>query len=151
VRDRLRRDHRELRDGVPRPVPAPSPDVAAILRMQAGAGNAATSRLLAREEAKAPAQERTIVIEGVGTLPVLSFQLVRDKGVSVQLEDGPAGPKLFQASSTGTPFPSATLAVSGGHTLVLTDVLVMSFSYGGNHGEKPTISIELQGASREFK
>ena len=134
---------------MPRPAVARSPDVAAVLRMQALAGNAATSRLLAREP-KAPAQERTILIEGMGTFALLSFQLSGAKGVTVELADGPVGPRLSQASAQGTTIPSVTIAASG-QTLTLTEVLVASFQTGGGHGSAPAISVELQGASREFR
>ena len=75
MRDRLLREHPDARAGVARvPVP-PAPDVAAVLRSQALAGNAATSRLLSRAPEAAAARERTILIEGMGSFPLAAFQL----------------------------------------------------------------------------
>jgi len=75
VRDRLLREHPDARAGVARvPVP-PAPDVAAVLRSQALAGNAATSRLLSRAPEAAAAHQRTILIEGIGSFRLPAFQL----------------------------------------------------------------------------
>jgi hypothetical protein len=142
VRDRLRREPPDARAAVARAPVSRAPDVAAVLRLQALAGNAATSRLLSRE-AKAPAQERTIAIEGIGSGPIVAFTTAGEHGFRVTLDDGPLGPKLQQAATRGDPIPRATITAAG-HTYTLSDVSVASFQIGGT---PPTISVELQGAS----
>ena len=123
------------------PVAQP-PDVAAVLRLQALAGNAATSRLLSRE-AKAPAPERTIAIEGMGSSSIVSFSLAGEHGLNVTLDDGPLGPKLNLAATRGDPIPSVTITASG-HTYTLSAVRVTSFQLGG---APVTIAVEFQGES----
>jgi hypothetical protein len=75
VRDCLLREHPDARAGVARVPVAPAPDVAAVLRLQALAGNAATSRLLSRAPEAAAAHQRMILIEGIGSFRLPAFQL----------------------------------------------------------------------------
>jgi hypothetical protein len=142
VRDRLRREHPEGRAEAARAPVAPAPDVAAVLRLQALAGNAAVTRMLAREE-KARAPERTIALEGLGSGPIVAFMTAGEHGFRVTLEDGPLGPKLQQAATRGDPIPSVTIAAAG-HAYTLNQVSVASFQVGGT---PPAIVVELQGAS----
>jgi hypothetical protein len=46
-----------------------------VLRLQALAGNAATSRLLSRAPEAAAAHQRMILIEGIGSFRLPAFQL----------------------------------------------------------------------------
>jgi hypothetical protein len=146
VRDRLRRQHPDAPAEAVRVPVAPAPDVAAVLRLQALAGNAAVSRMLAREE-KAHAPERTIAIEGLGSAPIVAFMTAGAHGFRVTLEDGPLGPKLQQAATRGDPIPSVTITASG-HRYTLSEVSVAGFQVGGTPA---TIVVELQGASLQVE
>jgi hypothetical protein len=120
-----------------------------VLRLQAFAGNAATSRLLARE-AKAPEREQTIVIEGMGGGSVVAFTTAGEHGLRVTLDDGPLGPQLYRAASRGDLIPSVTLTAAG-HHYTLRGVMVESFQQGGPDQGSPTFQVEFQGESRHVE
>jgi hypothetical protein len=133
----------------PMAVVAPMP--AAVLRMQATAGNRATSDLLARDSVKQkPKAAWTMTIPKLGSFPLLSFQLPgNDKGdvtVSLSVSDGAPlqGPVLTQV------FPTVT--IKGAVTITLTDAMITSYSMsGGTFGEEPVLTLAFNAAKREIK
>jgi hypothetical protein len=127
--------------------PAPAIDVLARLRH---AGNQATGRALARARDTARAED-SMVVDGLGEIPLLSFHVDGAHAVSVVFESGAAGPELQRAVSTGTPLATVVIRARG-HAITLRDVLVASFrTRDDTAGGPPVAEVELNAATLEFK
>jgi hypothetical protein len=131
-------------------VVAPVP--AAILRMQASAGNRATSELLARDAAKEkPKSAYAMSIPKVGDFPLQSLMLGNsdkdDIHVTLSLEDG----AKFQGPGLTANYPTVTIK-AGSVTITLTDVIISSYSISsGPVGEDAVVDIALNAQKREVK
>jgi len=133
-------------------VVAPMP--AAVLRMQAAAGNRATSDLLARDAVKDKPKTKaayTMSIARYGDFPLLALNLPnRDEDdivVTLDLADGARlqGRALSDLLRTVT-IKGPTL------TITMTDVVISGYSVsGGTAGEDAVVMIQLSAQKREFK
>src|SRR4051794_15109106 len=118
---RIRRDPRE-RDDEPMIAGAThSPAVAALLRLQASAGNHATTRLL--RDARETEEISAAMFSGLGTYEVRSARLREPKSLQLTRPPSEAGPLLMQRSTTGEPIAKAEISL-GVRTFTLTEVLV---------------------------
>jgi hypothetical protein len=143
--------------------PEPSPAVvapmpAAILRMQAAAGNRATSELLARAPDKGAVKEKpkpksaaTMSIPKMGDFPVLALVIPRtdrdDFDVTLSQEDG----AKFQGPGLTANYPTITIK-TGAVTITLTNAVITGYSLsGGTLGEDALVNIAFNAEKREFK
>lgn len=145
---------------VARTAPPPEPagattDVAAVLRLQALAGNRATSRLVARAPADEPAPAApggratgyTMKVAGFGEYAVASFQAAGKTALAVTFTAGPDSARLLHAASNGDPIASVVIA-SATHTITLTDAVIASVSQAQPfEGGEPMVSVEFNGVS----
>jgi hypothetical protein len=149
VRDRAR-PHRHAERGERRPAAAPAaPDVLAALRQ---AGNQATGRALARarDEAGKATQRYTMEVAGIGEIAIRSWQLRGPHEIEVVFAEGPAGPALQRAASSGEPIASVVIR-RGGQTVTLSDVLVTRFSLANDPGGPALVTVGFQGAALEVQ
>lgn len=145
--------HAEPAERAPEVV-APMP--AAILRMQASAGNRATSDLLARAPDKGAVKEKpksayTMSIPKVGDFSVIALMLGNsdkdDIHVTLSLEDG----AKFQGPGLTANYPTVTIK-AGSVTITLTDVIISGYSVsGGAHGDDALVDLALNAQKREVK
>src|SRR5687768_3460701 len=99
------------------PEVARPPHVEAVLRMQATAGNQATSRLIARDAAapeaepaeKASTVSYGITIAGFGTYELSSFHTESQTKITVTFDAGKDAGRLMQATAEGRPIKSVTI------------------------------------------
>jgi hypothetical protein len=151
----MRRSERELSEepvtvvASPPAVVAPMP--AAVLRMQATAGNRATTELLARDPVKEkPKALYTMSIPKMGDFPLLALMHPNnerdDIRVTLSLSDG----AKFQGAGLTATYPTVT--IKGPITITLTDVIIAGYNIsGGSGGEEPIVELALNAAKREFK
>lgn len=146
--------HEELvphAEPVERSPEAISPMPAAVLRMQATAGNRATSELLARDAVKdKPKAAYTMSIPKLGDFPLLALMLPNnerdDIRVTLSMSDG----AKFQGPGLTATYP--TIVIKGAVTITLTDVVIAGYSLsGGTLGEEPIVELSLNAAKRELK
>jgi hypothetical protein len=141
---------------------APAPAFAALLRMQATAGNHATSRYLeqarlarapsetqpppAKEQPRGEAGESTATIDGLGHVKIHSFQWDGRNGVTVTMDVDGNGPVLSRKASGGERIATVTIT-NGAVTITLTDVLITSYQVSSSGGAgKPTAQVSFEGA-----
>jgi hypothetical protein len=152
----MRRPERERSEGLAPAVEPAMPAVvapmpAAVLRMQATAGNRATTGLLARDAVKEkPKAAYTMSIPKLGDFPVLSLHLPMndrdDIRVTLSMSDG----AKFQGPGLTAGYPTITL--KGAITITLTDVVIAGYTMtGGTPGEEPIVELSLNAAKREIK
>src|SRR5436190_1200030 len=98
-----------------------------------GSGAAPSTRPRPPDQGRAPARARekadqdyAMTVAGIGEFAVKSWHLGGEHEIEVMLADGPAGPALQRAASTGEPIASVVIRRAG-HTVTLTDVLVTRF------------------------
>ena len=124
----------------------PAPAVAALLRLQATAGNQATRRAVARAtETAPPVKDRTAVFEGVGEYKVMSFSFDGRNEVALTIEAADTS-RLLQLSQTGAPVKTVTIG-SGGHALTLHEVMIAGFQ----QDQSGAITFQLNATSVDFK
>jgi hypothetical protein len=158
------RAERELGDElIPHAEPAErSPEVvapmpAAVLRMQATAGNRATSDLLARAPDKGAVKEKakakatyTLTIPKRGEFPAQSLTMGNhdrdDIYMTLALEHG-----MRLQDATSDFFPTVTIT-SPSFTITLSEVVISAFSIsGGTYGDEAIVTIALNAKKKEFK
>jgi hypothetical protein len=130
---------------------APMP--AAVLRMQATAGNRATSDLLARAPTKdkpKPKAAYTMSIPKFGDFPVLALMLGNsdkdDIRVTLSVGDG----AKFQGPGLTAVYPTVT--IKGAVTITLTDAMITGYSVsGGTFGQDAVVEIAFNAQKREIK
>jgi hypothetical protein len=141
----------EARREAARPPASVAPMPAAVLRMQATAGNRATSDLLARDAVKEkPKAAYTMTVPKMGDFPLLALMLPNndrdDMRVTLSLSDG----AKFQGPRLTATYP--TITIKGTITITLTDVVIAGYTLGGGTlGEEPIVEIALNAAKREIK
>jgi hypothetical protein len=127
------------------------PMPAAVLRMQAAAGNRATADLLARagqgrDQGEAEGQGR-LDDDGrtVRRLPAARATLPNhDKG-DIDVADGA---RLQRALSDLL----RTVTIKGPTmTITMTDVVISGYVSGGTHGDDAVVTVQLNAQKREFK
>jgi hypothetical protein len=134
-----------------RPPASVAPMPAAVLRMQAAAGNRATSDMLARDAVKAkPKAAYTMTVGKMGDFPLLALMLPNndrdDIRVTLSMSDG----SKFQGPGLTATYP--TITIKGAITITLTDVVIAGYTIsGGTLGEEPIVEIALNAAKREIK
>jgi hypothetical protein len=135
-----------------RPPAGVAPVPAAVLRMQATAGNRATRDLLARDPVQAkPKALYTMTIAKHGAFPLLAFALGNserdDIRVTLALSDGA---RLQGAALTDS---FRTVTITGPTlTITLTDVVISNYSVsGGTGGQDAVVDLALNAQKREFK
>lgn len=131
---------------------------AAILRMQAAAGNRATGQLLARAPDKGAVKEKskpkaayTMSIPKMGDFSLLSLVIPRtdrdDFDVMLSQEDG----AKFQGPGLTANYPTITIK-AGTVTITLTNAVITGYSLsGGSMGEDAVVNIAFNAEKREFK
>jgi hypothetical protein len=157
------RSERELREDLaptteravasPPEVVAPMP--AAVMRMQATAGNRATTELLARAPAKdkpKAAARYTMTIAKLGEFPLTSVQLGHgdrdDIVVTLGMSDERG--RLHGPALTAV-YPTVTIATSS-VTITLTDVLISSIDFKDDPaGEEAVVTVALNASARKIK
>jgi hypothetical protein len=138
---------------IPSPVEAVAAMPAAVLRMQATAGNRATSDLLARAPAakEKPKAAYSMSIPKVGDFPVLSLVLPNNDRDDIHVTLSQADGAKFQGPGLNASYPTVTIK-AGAVTITLTDVLISGYTLsGGSLGEEPLVELSLNAAKREFK
>lgn len=134
----------------PPAVVAPLP--AAVLRMQATAGNRATTGLLTRDATKEkPKAAYTMSVPRMGDFPVLSLVLPNNERDDIHVTLSQADGAKFQGPGLNANYPTVTIK-AGAITITLTDVLISGYTLsGGTLGEEPIVELSLNAAKREFK
>jgi hypothetical protein len=144
---------------LPAPEIARPPHVEAVLRMQATAGNRATSRLIARDPAApeaVPAEKSggsgyVMTIEGFGQYEVSSFQTTSKNAILVTFDAGKDAARLMQAATEGRPIKSVTIAIRD-RTITLLEVVITSVQQAGDpRMDEPLVSVGFDGKSLEVK
>jgi hypothetical protein len=136
-----------------RPPASVAPMPAAVLRMQATAGNRATSDLLARAPAakEKPKASYSMSIPKMGDFPVLSLVLPNNERDDIHVTLSQADGAKFQGPGLNASYPTVTVK-AGTVTITLTDVLISGYTLsGGNLGEEPLVELSLNATKREFK
>jgi hypothetical protein len=155
---RMRRAERERDDLTPAadqalvsPPAVVAPMPAAVLRMQATAGNRATTGLLARDAVKdKPKAAYTMTVPKMGDFPLLALMLPSndrdDVRVTLSMSDG----AKFQGPGLTASYP--TITIKGAITITLTDVVIAGYNLtGGTLGEDAIVELSLNATKREIK
>jgi hypothetical protein len=137
---------------VPAPEVAAPPHVQAVLRMQATAGNRATSRLIARDAAeKTGTSSYAMTIADFGIYELSSFHVESKTRVTVSFDPGKDGSRLMHAAAAGQPIKSVTIS-AGGRTVTLTEVVIASFNHAADPARGDTIvSVEFDAKDVDIK
>jgi hypothetical protein len=115
-----------------------------LTTLQESAGNQATVRALARTPTAAATHVMTL--DGWGSYAIAAFQLEGNTSVKVTFDAGQDTARFMQAATEGRPIKHVTISLNG-HTITLTDVVLTSFQIA----DGTFVSVELNGATREFK
>lgn len=136
-----------------------------VLMVHGQAGNAAVGRLIARADLqrqppaappagasgatetkggdKAAGPEYTMTVAGVGTFPLLSFQLSGGEVVVTKYTDEHSA-KLMQLAAEGRSLGEVTITAPG-QTIKIMNAVISSFQSGGGGGDKPTDTFSING------